>query len=475
MKWLKRIGFAILIILALIAILAFVQYQLTRPKSISYSTIKEELSTSNIPVVFINTKKDISNDKKIDGQLEIKIKDSSVLSHKMNIKFRGKTSYYFSNKKSYSFDFCDAKNKEVELEVLGMAKDEDWILIGNVVMGFGGDIWDKTMLFNHIGYELSRNANRYASNTRFVELIVNDEYMGLYTLGEKLKQGKNRISIKENKGDSTLQGGYIIAIDKAEPLPSEITKSSESDMSNDYHYTRSACFKSQYNIDGNSIIGNEWNKNKPNEIYYNYVYPKPTKITVAQRKYISNYIHQFESAILKDDFNKPTRSYTDYIDLPSFVDFFIVNELCKNIDAYRLSTYMHKDQNGKLNMGPVWDMNIGFHDGDRLEDTVWVVDYNRYVTGDHWAVPFYWPRLMKDPLFMQEVKSRWKSLRESSFSDKELLSLINNNSNYLIKNNAIKRNYKKWDKRGKINYGEEIESLKKFIIRRATWMDSKLK
>jgi len=64
---------------------------------------------------------------------------------------------------------------------------------------------------------------------------------------------------------------------------------------------------------------------------------------------------------LNDDFSSDDRLYIDYIDLNSFIDFFIINEITSNVDGYRLSTYLHKDRNEKLKMGPIWDLNIGYN------------------------------------------------------------------------------------------------------------------
>ncbi|MCB0622841.1 MAG: CotH kinase family protein, partial [Saprospiraceae bacterium] len=127
----------------------------------------------------------------------------------------------------------------------------------------------------------------------------------------------------------------------------------------------------------------------------------------AQQAYIQDYLYQFESALLHDDFDTPERSYTDYAELSSFVDFFLINEICRNVDGYRLSTYLYKDRGGKLNMGPIWDLNIGFDTGDRVPWDGWVIHYNQYVGQDAWMVPFWWPRLLEDPLFRQAVKARW--------------------------------------------------------------------
>ena len=97
-----------------------------------------------------------------------------------------------------------------------------------------------------------------------------------------------------------------------------------------------------------------------------YEYPKADDITDEQKQYIQNYIRDFENSLFNIDNTASDRDYNNYIDIDSFVDYFILNELTGNIDAYRLSTYMHKNRGGKLKMGPIWDLNIGYNRQDRV-------------------------------------------------------------------------------------------------------------
>ena len=135
---------------------------------------------------------------------------------------------------------------------------------------------------------------------------------------------------------------------------------------------------------------------------------------------------------MNDDFSSHDRLYTDYIDLNSFIDFFIINEITSNVDGYRLSTYLHKDRDQKLRMGPIWDLNIGYNRQERVPTTDWIVNYNKYVERDAWMVPFWWPRLLQDPIFQQQLKTRWQLLRSSELSNSSVLNLVQNTADYLI-------------------------------------------
>ena len=184
----------------------------------------------------------------------------------------------------------------------------------------------------------------------------------------------------------------------------------------------------------NEPFGPPYHSQQYLETYFLYEHPKAEDITPQQKSYIQTYIRDFETALLTDDFSTSERTYTDYIDLSSFVDYFILNELTGNIDAYRLSTYMHKDKSGLLKMGPVWDLNIGYNRQDRVPTTDWIANYNQYVSQDAWMVPFWWTRLLEDPVFKTALRVRWNELRNNTLSNSNVLNLVSDTSNYLNSN-----------------------------------------
>jgi CotH kinase protein len=341
-------------------------------------------------------------------------------------------------------------------------------------------IFDKTLMYNYVGYELSRSIGKYASRCKFVELELNGEYLGVYVFMERLKRDSNRINIKSLNSTSTNNtGGYIITIDKASIGDAGIGKPLayfDSNWDDDARYTVQNSFRSQYDINRNVLsslaFDPPYHPRKYLETYFLYEYPKAEDITQVQKDYIAKYISQFETALINDDFSVSTRTYTNFIDSDTFVDYFIINELCRNVDAYRLSTYLQKDRDGKLSMGPVWDMDIAFDNGDRIPMNDWVINYNKYVTGDAWMMPFWWPRLLEDSQFKTKVKQRWVSLRLSQLSNANLGNLVNTTATYLKSNGAVKRNYEKWDKGIGVNYDASIENLRLFLLTRAEWMDA---
>ena len=209
-------------------------------------------------------------------------------------------------------------------------------------------------------------------------MVVSD---GVYVFMEKLKRDKERIDINKLKDDENsgedLTGGYILKIDKG--------------------YDEQNSFISAYG----SSIGTE-----SQEIRFIYTYPKADKITSEQKNYIATYINDFETALASDEFTDPVSGYAAYADMDSFVDFFILNELSNNVDGYRISTYMHKDKNEKLKMGPIWDFNLAFGNADYCsggETNVWAYKFNERCPEDGLSVPFWWDRLLADPAFVSRL------------------------------------------------------------------------
>lgn len=442
-----------------------------------------DVGDSEIPYLVINTQgADIPFEPRIPAMLKIYEGKKLKQEQRIGIEFRGKTSFRLSQKKGFNIESIDAGGNGTDVSFFGMPEEEDWRLVGHVVNLQERYIWDQTLMYNDVGYELSRSIGKYASRTRFVELEVNGEYLGVYTFMEKLKRDTHRIDIKSLNATSTnLTGGYILTIDKTSVGDEGIGRPLSyfySNWDDDARYTEKNGFRSQYDIFGKTLtfesFGAPYHPNMYLETYFLYEYPKDSNITPAQKSYIANYIHNFETALLQNDFTKGERTYTSFVGLESFADFFIINELCRNVDAYRLSTFLQKDRNGKLEMGPVWDMNIGFDQGGRIPMNGWVMRYNNFVSNDPWMIHFWWPRLMEDPEFRKLIKQRWISYRNGPLSTVALMQLVDTKADYLIKNGAVKRNYEKWDQGIGVNYTQAIANLKNYLTQRAAWMDGEI-
>ncbi|MCU0915987.1 MAG: CotH kinase family protein [Planctomycetes bacterium] len=357
------------------------------------------------------------------------------------INVRGKSSGGFA-KKQYHLETQDERGGGKDVSILGFAPESDWVLQGMYS--------DKSLMRNVLPYQWSNDLGRWAAHTRFIELFVNSDdsdvtltdYVGVYVFMEKIKVGPNRVDIAAlDPGDRTepaISGGYIFAKDKLD--------------TDDQTFGTSR---------GLTLIFKD---------------PKGPELTQAQKDWIRNYLNTFETALYGTNFADPVNGYARFIDVGSFIDNHIIVELSKNIDGFRLSTYYHKDRNGKLVMGPVWDYDLSFGNAnynDGWNATGW---YNRLLgDGDY---P-YWRRLFEDPAFKLRYADRWFSLRRDLFTTSRLLGIVENYATLLDEPAA--RNYARWPTLGVYvwpnwfiakTYREEIAWMKGWLADRLTWMDS---
>ncbi len=454
----------ILVLNASILALFFIGPSLTFAQSeegINFKNIRRikaaEDSSSNLPVVIINTEGlHIPNDNRIAAHMGIVNNNDGRNSFYgsfnefdglVSIEQRGSSSAWVSDKVSYSFETQDDTGGNLNISLLGLPKENDWVLIG--------EYSDKTLIRNALAYELSRRAGRYASRTRFCELILNNDYRGIYMLGEKIKCDNNRVNIStlnpDDILDDDLTGGYILRIDRP-----------------DEHWV------SPYK----SPVGNK-------DIKISYYYPDWEDMPDEQRQYIKNYVTRFETALNGASFQDPTKGYLPYVDLCSFVDYFLFSELSKNVDAYRLSTYFYKDKDskgGRLTMGPLWDINLGFGNANYYSGDLtsgWVI--NSILSQDEFQIPFWWSRLLQDPTFILTLKSRWQQLRHNILSETTITGIID--SLALLLDEAQERNFIRWPILNQWvwpnayvggNYENEIQYLLTWISDRLLWMDSQI-
>ncbi len=443
-------------------------------------TFAVETQNSEIPYLKIKTSNVILNEPKVEAVLEIYQNKKGILKVPIGIEYRGSTSFRLSDKKSYGIETRDKSGKAFDVSVLGFPAENDWVLIGDVYNMTDKYMFDPTLLGNYVAYSIAQNIGQYASRNKFVELELNGQYMGLYMFAEKLKRGQDRINISKltetADKERAISGGYILKIDKTAGSDVQGTHTQDYYLTNwndDLLYTVFNSFRSDFGTDRKLINTPPFLNKVGNETYFLYEYPKATNISASQKSYIAGYIRSFEKALLSDDFSSSTRTYTNYIDLDSFTDFLIVNELCGNIDGYRLSTYLNKDVQGKLKMGPIWDFNIGYYWGGRVPQNDWIFNYNKYVKEDAWLIHFWWPRLMEDSQFRQNLKKRWNNFRQNQLSTANLQLLVDKQVEYLRSNGAIERNFKRWNAFS-LNYVQKNNELKEYLKRRAEWIDSQV-
>ncbi len=311
-----------------------------------------------------------------------------------------------------------------------MPKESDWI--------FYAPYSDKTLIRNVLVYETARLLEGYASRHAFVELVLNDSYEGVYVLFEKIKRDKNRVDISKLNDDIT--GGYILE------LTNELELHEETES-----------FKSE----------------QLKRVLF-YTYPKAKDISAEQRSYIKTYVTDFEAALYADDFLDRTPNYREFIDTESFIDYVLLSEVFKNKDYFISSTYLHKDKEGLLNLGPLWDFNLSL---GNVEEAI-LGESSGFLINNR---PSSANRLLEDPEFAQSYKERFKQLRKSHLSTETLLSRIDAYVSEL--EGAQQRNFKRWPILGSYiwpnrfvgdSYEEEIRYLKDWLSQRLEWFDQNI-
>ncbi|MDZ7605879.1 MAG: CotH kinase family protein [Cyclobacteriaceae bacterium] len=421
-------------------------------------------NSSNLPLVILDTQgADIPNEPKIFASMGIidngpgmmNSIDDPITGYQGNIaiEIRGSSSQSFP-KKQYAIELKSSVLEDTSAVILGMPKEEDWIL--------QGPYSDKSLIRNVLIYKLSNDLGWYAPRTVLCEVFLNGQYRGVYFMTEKIKRDKGRVNISdlnvdENTGDD-LTGGYIVKIDKFDGA------------------TAGLGWDSPYP----SISGSQ-----TGVIHFQYHYPAEDVITTSQGNYIRQYVTSFETALQAPYFRDPNKGYRKYINVDSFIDFAICNEITKNVDGYRLSTFMHKDKDskdGKLYMGPIWDFNLGFGNADYCNGWMtsgWAWDFNDYCGNDYWSVPFWWKKLLRDPDYQYQFKERWSSLRQNVLSNDAVLGYID--SVVMVLEEPQKRNFAQWPILNQYvwpnsyvggSYASEIGFLKNWISERFNWLDN---
>ena len=370
----------------------------------------------------------------------------------VGIEHRGSSSQFFP-KKPYGFETRTETGDDLKVSLLGMPKESDWILNASYT--------DKTLMRDVLTYHLSNQMGMYATRTKFVELVVDGDYKGVYILMEKIKRDANRVNIAslkpaDNSGDA-LTGGYILKVDKN-------TGSAD------------AYWKSPY--PANNLM----------EINIMLEYPKKEDITTEQFEYIKNHFTNFEHTLNGPNFKDPTNGYAKYIDVNTFVDYFLLTELTYNIDAYRLSVFFYKDRDSrdsKIKMGPAWDYDHSYGNANYCkgwETNHWAYDFVReFCPQDDKQTPTWWARLLQDREFCLKVRERWKQLRQNQWTNSNITTFVNQNVALLGESQV--RNFQRWPLLGEWiwpnyywgnTYQEEIDWFKNWTEQRLSWLDANI-
>jgi subtilisin-like proprotein convertase family protein len=419
-------------------------------------------SSSLLPIVEINTNGNtIQNDPKVMADMKIRFNGPGVRNYmtdapdeyngKIGIEHRGNYSLSLPQK-PYAFETWDVNGNSINASLLGMPEESDWVLLANYN--------DKSFARNILPYHLFDSMGNYATRTRLVDVVMNGEYHGIYLLGEKIKRDTNRVAVNKLEtfeiAGVDLTGGYILKID--------------------YWDNTNSWLLSHSPIGFPGL-----------DIHMVYVYPKPDEIVLQQKTYIQNFIEDYEDALYGSNFNHPGLGYRAFIDVPSFIDYFIVNEVCRNGDGFKKSRYFSKDKDKndgtvkKLKAGPVWDF-------DWAEKDMWggSEDGSQFMYGEcdqDVNAPGWYIRLLQDTLFANELRCRYDDLRRSILKESYIDGKIDSVAQAV--NESQVWHYQTWGHLGSATgtpevqapsqtYAEEVQRLKDWFHRRLTWLDANM-
>lgn len=315
------------------------------------------ISYSELPVVYINTKDAapiVSKETWLE-ESNIYITNAGKYNdkyEKSSIRGRGNTTWNYP-KKPYAIKLNKKK------EVLGMPKHKRWVLLANYV--------DKTCIRNSVAFELARRMEGldWTPRGQHVDVVLNGQFLGNYFLCEQIKVDENRVNITEMEAtdvdEVAITGGYLMEIDK------------NFDEVNKFH----------------SPV-----RNMPFMIKE----PDEETLNPTQFAYISNHITEVENALYGA--NSTTEEYLKYVDLDSFIDYWLVYELTGTGEpTHPKSVYMYKDRGDKIHAGPVW--NFDYFTFQPYYNTM-LINTNA-VWND---------RIINDPATHPVIKQRWNARRD---------------------------------------------------------------
>ncbi len=401
---------------------------------------------SDLPAVYINTFDGYGvTSKEVYKYCTLRYVDTTGVVTQydsVSIKGRGNSTWKQMSKKPYKIKFL---SKEKFLGK-GFAKAKKWTLLANA--------GDKTMLRNALTFELGLfcaahhpegepKSLPFNPATRFVDLMMNDEYAGTYQISDQIDVRPHRVDVTEQNyplgEDDDITGGYLLEVDG---------------------------FK-----DGNCFVTT--NYRAPVRIHY----PDEDEIAEKQNTYIRNHVNRFDTALKSAVFADPTKGYRAFVDSASLIDWYLCTEVTANIDGF-YSTYFYKHQaDARLFWGPLWDYDIAYNNDHRVRSEKGLSStVNSLMVDIAYSGSREWVRRMwEDPWFQKKVYSRYVELLDAGLVD---YLLEKTDSLHAIIAQSQELNYQKWGIQTKAyhemvlysSYDQYVEDLKTFVTEHCAYL-----
>ena len=402
-------------------------------------TVTVTVNSFIVPSIHINTKGGVPIlDKENYVEAEIRVNGGDKyddFSGTTSIRGRGNSTWGMP-KKPYKLKL------DTEAPLLGMNSHREWAVLA--------DYLDKSLLRNITAFETARIAEMsWTPSSVSFELYLNGAYQGVYAMTEQVRASEVRFDMEvvkpsDNAGEA-LTGGYLLELD--------------------FHYDEAYKFKTDREL-------------------LPIMFKDPKKPTAEQFNFVKSYYNLAEQTLYSEGFRDSQSGYRKYIDVESFINYFIVQELAKNVDGnMRGSCYMAIRRNGKIEQPLVWDFDLAFGNADHI---TW--EQGASSAGwEGWYIKTCSPwfdRFFEDPQFVAELKDRWNELKPKL--DK-LPSFIKDQA--LMLNDAQARNFSSKDSGGagwnikktewnttriSGSYDAEVDYLVNFVEKRIGWLDTNI-
>ncbi|WP_339288230.1 CotH kinase family protein [Ureibacillus sp. FSL K6-0786] len=379
-----------------------------------------------------------------NGEAEIETTITLYEAHAEPIKFTGMIHYRghssrFFNKKSYDVAIVDQNKNKLDISLLGMEADNNWVLHGPYL--------DRSLIRNYVAMNLAGEMMPYAPDVRFVELFVDDRYEGLYVLMEKVSKGEGRVPIATPERNSH-QTGYIVNVDRIKKMDVIL---------NDFLMDTYKVYPSGVEL----------------------IYPNEAQYSEARYQFVNQDFSYIAHCIYQIPFAHGEKEYRKLINVQAFYDYFIINELFRNVDAGLYSTYFYRELGGKLTP-VVWDFNNALDNYQSIpfDETDFSLTHS-----------MFYEQLLKDEDFVDGLIRRYRYLRQTTLSTERIHRYIVETVEFL--GDAIERNNYRWSEmydlnrydrfnylspaeRNVMSHSEAIEQMKDYIEERGEWLDENI-
>ena len=404
-------------------------------------SVKDVHRLTNLPHVYINTFTGMAITNKTEyvyARMWYVDEDDQVTFYdSLQIRGRGNSTWNML-KKPYKLKF---QQKE-KLLGKGHAKTKKWTLLANH--------GDKTLIRNAITSLMGERVGlKFNPAAKFVDLTLNDSYVGNYQISDHIDVRPHRVNIMEQDlpltDESDISGGYLL----------------ESDGFGDFHSSKYWDDNLQRYLVPDGL---HTSHSIPVRIHY----PDSEDLEQRQTDYIKNYLRMFEDRLFGADFTDEVLGYRPYVDSLSLANWYLCTEMSGNIDGF-FSAYFYKEQaDDHLFFGPLWDYDIAYNNDNRARGGTNRTTYQLMVKDGYGALRTWIQQMWKDPWFGTMINRHYQELIDDgmeTYLNEKIDSLT------LLINESQQLNYELWGIRSRSlrelvlysTYDEYVKDVRNYI------------